>query len=65
MTVRRGDTVTWINKDLVPHTATAGKTFDSETIEPGKSWSFAPNEIGQLKYLCTLHPSMTATLVVQ
>jgi plastocyanin len=65
VTVKRGDTVTWLNKDLVPHTATRAKAFDSRTIEPGKSWSFVPKSTGQLKYLCTLHPSMTATLVVE
>ena len=65
LTVKRGDTVTWVNDDLVPHTATAGNTFDSKSIEPGKSWSWVAKASTQLKYVCTLHPSMTATLVVQ
>ncbi len=65
LTVKRGDKVTWTNKDLVPHTATAGETFDSKDIEPGKSWSYVTKTAGQFKYVCTLHPSMTATLVVE
>ena len=41
LTVARGDTIVWVNKDLVPHTATseAGR-FDSETIRTAKSWKF-------------------------
>src|SRR5258708_1422987 len=41
LTVRRGDRVVWVNKDLFPHTASANsKTFDSSSIAPNASWSY-------------------------
>ena len=65
LTLRRGDRVVWRNNDLVPHTATAAKVFDSGSIEPGKSWSTILRKTGSVPYVCTFHPSMTATLTVQ
>jgi plastocyanin len=63
LTVHAGDKITWQNRDLVPHTATAAGTFDSKVIEPGKSWSYVIKQAGRIEYLCTLHPSMTGALV--
>lgn len=65
LTVRRGDTVVWVNHDLVPHTATAAGTFDSQPIAPNKSWSYVASKAGRHDYVCTLHPTMKATLVVE
>lgn len=64
-TVRRGDRVVWVNRDLVPHTATAGKVFDSGVIAPGKSWTTMAESPGRHDYLCSLHPTMKASLLVQ
>lgn len=66
LTVGRGDTVVWVNKDLVPHTATS-KTggFDSQTIVAEKSWRFTVRKKGEFAYICTFHPTMTATLQVR
>jgi len=36
-TVKQGETVTWINKDPFPHTATAPGVFDSRDIPPNRS----------------------------
>ncbi len=66
VTVKRGERLTWTNKDVVPHTATAKGVFDSGAIAPGKSWSHAaPGKAGTYDYVCTFHPGMKATLVVQ
>jgi plastocyanin len=65
LTVKRGDTVIWTNRDLVPHTATAGRTFDSRVIAPGASWSWVASQPGRHDYVCSLHPTMRATLVVE
>ena len=62
---RSGDTITWQNRDLVPHTATAAGTFDSKVIEPGKSWSYVIERAGRVEYVCKLHPSMTGALVIK
>ncbi len=65
LTVRRGDRVVWRNNDLVPHTATAPKVFDSGSIGPGESWSAVMRKTGTLPYVCSFHPGMKATLQVQ
>jgi plastocyanin len=66
LTVARGDTVVWINKDVVPHTATAkGGAFDSQVIQAEKSWRLTVRKKGDFTYLCTLHPTMTAMLRVK
>jgi plastocyanin len=63
--VQRGDRVTWVNKDPFPHTATAQGTFDSDSIAAGKSWTWVADKAGTFDYVCTLHPTMKAKLVVQ
>ncbi|HEX7373637.1 MAG TPA: cupredoxin family copper-binding protein [Steroidobacteraceae bacterium] len=63
--VKRGDTVVWVNRDLVPHTATAADAFDSHAIAPGKSWSYVARQAGRYDYVCVLHPMMKATLRVE
>jgi plastocyanin len=63
--VERGDRVIWINKDPFPHTATAGRTFDSRSVGPGQSWSYVPRKSGEFAYICTLHPGMKGVLRVR
>lgn len=65
LTLQPGDRVVWQNKDLVPHTATAAKVFDSGSIGPGQSWSTVVRTNGTLLYVCTFHPGMKAMLKVQ
>ena len=66
ISVRPGDTVVWVNKDLFPHTATAvSKRFDSHEIEAGKSWKYVAKKTGEFAYFCTLHPVMKGTLLVK
>jgi plastocyanin len=64
--VRRGERVTWVNQDLVPHTVTArDKSFDSQSIAAGASWSLVAAHAGRFAYACSFHPTMVATLVVE
>ena len=66
LTVRRGERVVWVNRDLFPHTATsASKVFDSGSIAPNGSWSFTPRKAGSYPYGCTFHPTMKGTITVQ
>lgn len=65
VSVQRGDTVVWVNRDLVPHTVTATGAFDSQAIAPGASWSYVAHEAGRYDYVCVLHPTMKATLRVE
>jgi len=65
-TVRVGDTVTWTNQDDAPHTATASNgAFDTGTLRKGESGSFTAVAAGTFEYICSIHPFMRATLVVQ
>jgi plastocyanin len=66
LTVARGDTIVWVNKDLVPHTATSESgRFDSQTIQSAKSWKFTARTKGEFAYICTFHPTMKAMLNVK
>src|SRR2546423_11503733 len=66
LTVKPGDTVVWVNKDLFPHTVTAqDRSFDSREIAADKSWQLAAKKSGTFPYVCTLHPTMKGTLVVR
>ncbi|TMH36264.1 MAG: copper-binding protein [Betaproteobacteria bacterium] len=58
VTVKRGETVAWVNKDPFPHTVTAKGAFDSREIAAGKTWKFTPRKAGEYAYICTLHPTM-------
>ena len=66
LTVSRGDTIVWVNRDMVPHTATSkAGGFDSKTIRADESWKYAAATKGDFAYICTFHPAMTATLRVR
>lgn len=65
VTVRRGDTVVWINEDPFPHTVTAAGTFDSKSIAAGGSWKYRPLRAGEFAYTCVFHPNMKGTLSVR
>jgi plastocyanin len=66
LTIKLGDTVAWTNKDPFPHTVTSQTGgFDSKAIAPGKSWTFKPSKRGEFVYVCSFHPTMSATLRVE
>jgi plastocyanin len=66
LTVKVGDTVKWVNKDMFPHTATSkAGGFDSGVIMTGKSWTFTAKTKGTIPYVCVLHPTMKGTLRVR
>ena len=63
--IRRGDTVVWENRDLVPHTATAEGRFDSGNIAPKASWRHRFDAAGTLPVVCRYHPTMKAQVIVR
>ena len=67
ITLAPGDTVTWTNKDIIPHTATSSRAgvFDSGTIAPDKSWSHTFKTDGSFSYLCEFHPTMKGGVRVE
>jgi plastocyanin len=70
LTVPVGTTVTWTNRDGVPHTSTSGvpgtpsDVWDSPQLGNSNSFAFTFNQAGEFPYFCRIHPSMTATVTV-
>ena len=66
VTVKVGQKVTWTNDDQVDHNVTSqsGETIKSQNFGKGGTFSFTPTKAGTIKYVCTIHPGMTATLTV-
>ena len=65
ITVKAGTTVTWTNQDQDAHTVTAtGGAFGSQALDTGAHYTFTFTKPGTYDYLCTIHPFMTATVVV-
>ena len=65
VTVLAGATVTWSNRDVVPHDATeVGKTWTTGLLEHGRSRDLDFSSPGKYEYFCTIHPSMRARIAV-
>ena len=66
VTVKVGQKVTWTNDDSTDHnvTANSGADFKSKDFGKGATFSFTPTKAGTIKYVCTIHPGMDATLTV-
>jgi len=60
LTVQRGDTVVWINRDLVPHTG-----LGTGPLAQGDSGTYVPRDRGEVPYICELHPTMKGKLLVR
>ena len=59
-----GDTITWTNRDTVPHTVTArDKSFDLR-LQPGKTGKITLQKAGTIAIYCIYHPTMRGTLKV-
>jgi plastocyanin len=59
-----GDTIEWVNKDVVAHTATARNGDWDVMMPPKKTVTSVLNKAGTVEYYCRFHPNMKATLVV-
>jgi len=67
VTIQVGDTVTWVNGDDIPHTATdTDGSFDTEVIDAGGDTATVTfDTAGTSSYACSIHPQMTGTVVVE
>ena len=66
LTVKAGTRVTWRNEDDIPHTVTSvTQLFKSRALDTDDSFSFAFTQPSTYEYFCSLHPRMTATVVVE
>src|SRR5918997_2276145 len=65
LNVAPGTTVTFVNNDTEPHTATADNgLFDTGVLEPGSSFDVFLDGSGTVTYHCELHPDMQGSIVV-
>ena len=66
LTVAVGTTVTWTNRDDIPHTiVSTDKVFKSKVLDTDEKFSFTFAKPGTYPYFCSIHPKMTATVVVK
>jgi plastocyanin len=67
LTVKAGTTVTWTNKDDIPHgIASADSAFTkSRALDTDDSYSFTFTTPGTYQYFCYIHPHMVGTIVVE
>jgi plastocyanin len=66
LTVPVGTTVTWTNRDDIPHTAVSTDgTFKSKVMDTDEQFSFTFRKAGNFPYFCSIHPKMTGRVVVQ
>jgi plastocyanin len=66
ITVTAGTTVSWINRDDIPHTiASDGKEFKSKALDTDEKFSYTFSKAGTYAYFCSLHPKMTGKVIVE
>lgn len=66
ITVPVGTTVTWTNRDDIPHTVVSTeKIFKSNVLDTDEKFSYTFTKPGAYPYFCSIHPKMTGKVVVQ
>jgi Icc protein len=68
LTVPVGTSVTWTNRDDIPHTVVSTddpKSFKSKVLDTDEKFSFTFSKAGTYPYFCSIHPKMTGKVMVQ
>jgi plastocyanin len=66
LTVPVNSTVTWVNKDDIPHViASNDGLFKSKALDTDQKYSYAFSKAGTYQYYCSIHPKMVGKVVVQ
>jgi len=66
LTVPAGTTVTWENRDDIPHTVVSDdKVFKSKVLDTDEKFSYTFSKPGTYAYFCSIHPKMTGKVVVR
>ena len=65
LSVQKGDTVTWVNHDIVTHDITpqGSKAWSSSPLPTGKSWSVVIEKSSD--YYCSIHPVMKGRVEIK
>ena len=63
--LHKGDSVIWVNRDILRHSATAtDHSFDIDLM-PGKAGKTMLNKSGAIAFVCRYHPGMRGVLQVK
>lgn len=66
LTVPVNSTVTWVNKDDIPHViASNDGLFKSKALDTDQQFSYTFTKAGTYPYYCSIHPKMVGKIVVQ
>lgn len=66
LTVPVNGTVTWVNKDDIPHViASNDGSFKSKALDTDQKYSYTFSKAGTYQYYCSIHPKMVGKVVVQ
>ena len=66
LTLSAGSTVTWTNRDDIPHTVRAiDGSFHSPPLDTDDHYSFTFAKPGVYNYFCSIHPKMVAKIIVK
>ena len=66
LTVPAGTTVSWTNRDDIPHTVVSTDgVFKSKVLDTDEKFSFTFSKAGSYPYFCSIHPKMTGKVIVQ
>jgi len=61
-----GTTVTWINRDDIPHTVVSTDgVFKSKVRDTDEKFSYTFDKAGTYPYYCSVHPKVTGKIIVQ
>lgn len=66
VTVKKGTTITWTNKDTAGHSVISENDGGpkSQVLKKGETYSFTFDKSGTFHYICGVHPSMKGTVTV-
>ena len=66
LTVPVGTTVTWTNRDDIPHTVVSTDgVFKSKVLDTDEKFAYTFGKVGTFPYFCSIHPKMTGKVIAQ
>ena len=67
ITIPEGTTLTWINRDDIPHTVVSDdqQQFKSKALDTDEKFSHTFSKAGTYSYFCSIHPKMVAKVIVE
>lgn len=65
LSIELGDTVEWVNRDIVRHNAVRADVFDTGELRGGERYVWVPTDTGSVRYECTIHERMRGVVHVR